>query len=266
MTDPAGGVPSQGAPVPPPATPAPQPAAAPAPPPAAAPAPQPAAAPAPPPAAAPAPQPAAAPAPPPAAAPAPAPAPPPAQGGYQQAPQGSPSFTAPAFQQAAVEAGPAPGIAYADLVTRVIAIVIDSVILFVGYVVILIVLSLFGSIGQFLAALIYAGASAGYFVYLWTKQRATYGQKFQKLECVNAADGATLTQNQAVRRWAFLFGPNALVLIVSNLPILGLALLGSLLGLLTFIYYIYLLYSASQSPKRQGFHDVQAGTVVVKHI
>jgi len=169
------------------------------------------------------------------------------------------------MQQAAVEAGPAPGIAYADLVTRIIALVLDGLILFIPYVLISLVLS-FISFGSFVAALAYAGASAAYFVYTWTKQRASYGQKFQRLECVNAADGATLTQEQAIRRWAFLFGPNALVAVVANFPIWPIAALGSLLGLVVFIYYIYLLYSASQSPKRQGFHDVQAGTVVVKHL
>jgi uncharacterized RDD family membrane protein YckC len=236
MTDPAGGVPNQGEPAAPPAAePVPPLAAAPAPPPAAAP-------------------------PPPAAAPAP----PPAQAGYQ-APQGGPAFTAPTLQQAAVEAGPAPGIVYADLVTRIIALVIDYLILFIPFVLISLVLA-FVSFGPFLASLIFAGASAGYFVYTWTKQRATYGQKFQKLECVNAADGATLTQEQAIRRWAFLFGPSALVTIVTNFPIWAIAALGSLLGLVVFGYLIYLLYSASQSPKRQGFHDVQAGTVVVKRV
>ena len=29
-------------------------------------------------------------------------------------------------------------------------------------------------------------------------------------------------------------------------------------------YAIYLLYTAANSPTRQGFHDVQASTVVVK--
>lgn len=168
------------------------------------------------------------------------------------------------MQQAAVEAGPAPGIAYADLVTRIIALVIDSVILFLIYIVAGIVLGLFGWVGGLLASLVYAGVSAGYFVYLWTKQRATYGQKFQKLECVNAADGATLTQDQAIKRWLFLFGPSQLVAILTSIPFLW--AFGSLASLLVLGYVVYLLYSASQSPKRQGFHDVQAGTVVVKHL
>ena len=40
--------------------------------------------------------------------------------------------------------------------------------------------------------------------------------------------------------------------------------LGSLFGLVSLGYLIYLLYTTNQSPKRQGYHDVQAETVVVK--
>ncbi len=255
MTDPTGGVPNQGAPVPPPA--APVPPVAPVPPPVQggyeAPPPVQGGYQAPPPVA---------PVPPPVA-----PVPPPVQGGFQAPPQGAPTYAAPQFQQAPVAAGPAPGIAYADIVPRIIALVIDGLILFIPFFVISAVLgAILGGFGAFLASLALAAASAGYFVYTWTTMRATYGQKFQKLECVSAADGATLTQPQAIRRWAFLFGPNALVTVIANFPIWAIAALGSLLGLVAFGYAIYLLWTTSQSQKRQGFHDLQAGTVVVKHI
>jgi uncharacterized RDD family membrane protein YckC len=187
--------------------------------------------------------------------------PPAAPGGFQPG-----SFQPGNFQQAAVEAGPAPGVVYADIVTRVIALIIDSVILFVPYFVIAIPLAFMGSIGSFVAAVLYLVGSGAYFVYTWTKMRASYGQKFMKLETVSAADGSTLTQERAIRRWAFMFGPTALVLVMSNLPILALALLGGLMSLVALGYDIYLLYTTSQSPKRQGFHDVQAGTVVVKRL
>jgi uncharacterized RDD family membrane protein YckC len=189
--------------------------------------------------------------------------PPPSQGSWQAPPPPAPGMPG-NFQQAQVEVGPAPGVSYADLVTRVIALVIDGVILVIPYIVLAILLSIAGGVGSFVGSLLWAGLSAVYFVWTWTTMRATYGQKFMKLETVNAADGATLTQPQAIRRWVFLFGPNALAAILTNLPILGLAILGSLMGLVAFVYAIYLAYSASQSPKRQGFHDLQAGTVVVK--
>ena len=39
---------------------------------------------------------------------------------------------------------------------------------------------------------------------------------------------------------------------------------GALIGLLAFAYEIFLLWTTYSSPKKQGYHDVQAGTVVVK--
>ncbi len=197
-----------------------------------------------------------------------APAPPPQDPGSWQAPPPSPQ---PQFQQAPAAAGPAPGIMYADTITRVIAYVIDAIIFWVVaiFIVGLIVLSIFaggglvGLIGSVLLAVLGLVGSAIYFVYCWTRLRASLGQKALGLETVNAADGATLTQDQAIRRWAFLFGPTALGGALSYAP--GpLAVLGLLVGLLAFIYEIYLLYTVTQSTKRQGFHDVQAGTVVIK--
>jgi len=182
-----------------------------------------------------------------------APPPPPATGGFQQSP---------------VEPGPAPGISYADTVTRVIALVIDAVILgAIQFLLVIIgaaiVIAGAGWLIGLLFAVLWAVVSVGYFVYTWTSMRASPGQRVMHLETVNAADGATMTQEQAIRRWAFLLGPSALSSIVGNLPVVG--LLGSLIGLASFVYALYLLYSVTQSPKRQGFHDLQAGTVVVRH-
>lgn len=209
--------------------------------------------------------------------PAGAPTPPPPSGNWQAPPPPSSGGFNPNFQQAPVEVGPAPGIAYADLVTRIIAYIIDGVILGVVWSVVwgiivgaMLVTAGFGMvfiIGVVLGA-IYLVGSAVYFVYTWTTMRASPGQKILKLETVNAADGATLTQPQAIRRWAFLFGPAGAAIVLNNVfgYSLTLAFLGLLLSLAGVAYTIYLLYTASQSPKRQGFHDVQAGTVVIKHM
>jgi len=191
-----------------------------------------------------------------------APTPPPPSGNWQapQPPQGG--FN-PNFQQPAVEPGPAPGIVYADLVNRIIAAVIDGVIIGVLFWIIAIiggVISIaigMGLLIGLLFGLVWAAVTAVYFVYGWTKMRASFGQKFLNLETVNATDGATLTQNQAIRRWAFLWGPIA---IGYAIPIIGI-----LIVMLGGLYQLYLLYTISQSPKRQGFHDLQAGTVVIKH-
>jgi uncharacterized RDD family membrane protein YckC len=196
---------------------------------------------------------------------------PPQDQGNWQTPQ--PPSAPGGFQAAPVATGPAPGVAYADTVTRVIAYIIDSIIFFIVavFIVGLIVLAIFTGggvvalIGTVVLAAISIGGSAVYFIYTWTRMRASLGQRALGLETVNAADGATLTQEQAIRRWAFLFGPTALGAALGYAPG-SLGLLGSLVGLLAFIYEIYLLYTVTQSPKRQGYHDVQAGTVVVKRL
>jgi uncharacterized RDD family membrane protein YckC len=196
-------------------------------------------------------------------------------------PQGSDNWQTPpppapgGFQAAPVAAGPAPGVAYADLVTRIIAYIIDAILLSIAFGVIgVAILGTFlltggvagAIIGFVVLGLLYLAGSAAYFIYTWTTMRATVGQKVLNLETVNAADGATLSRDQAIRRWAYLFGPSALGT-VANFALVGsIAILGSLLSLAAFVYTIYLLYTASQSPKRQGYHDVQSGTVVVKRM
>jgi uncharacterized RDD family membrane protein YckC len=181
------------------------------------------------------------------------------------------------FQPVAVAAGPAPGVTYADTVNRVVAYIIDSVILFV--VIALVSIILFGIMvgivaGGFVIGLILAVViaiiallgSAFYFVYFWQTLRASPGQKMLSMETVNAADGATLTRDQAIRRWAFLFGPQTIASVFqfSGSVSSTLGSIGSLLGLLAFLYALYLLYTVTQNPKHQGFHDLQAATVVVK--
>ena len=210
------------------------------------------------------------PTPPPTTPPAGAPAPPPSS--WQ-----APAPQSQGFGTATIAAGPAPGVSYADTTMRVIAYIIDSILL--GIVIALVAIILIGIMVGILStgfavgliilvvvAIIALLGSAFYFVYFWTTLRASPGQKILGLETVNAADGATLTRDQAVRRWAFLFGPQTVANVFSFAGSASSTLgwIGSLLGLLAFLYAIYLLYTVTQSSKRQGFHDVQAATVVVK--
>ena len=69
----------------------------------------------------------------------------------------------------------------------------------------------------------------------------------------------------AVRRYLYLFGP-ALLSQVFSLGGFGFVFIGWLVSLGVLAYYIWLLYTVSQSSKRQGFHDVQAGTVVIQRV
>jgi len=128
-----------------------------------------------------------------------------------------------------------------------------------------------GTAGALIAGVLLAIAnlviSAVYFIWTWTNPdlRASLGQRALGLNTLNASDGATLTRPQAVRRWLYLFGLVAFASAMqSALSTTSLGTLGSLIGLLVFAYEIFLLWTTYQSPKKQGYHDVQAGTVVVK--
>ena len=206
----------------------------------------------------------------------PASAPPPMAAPASAAPAPASSWNAPApaqVQAAAVEAGPAPGVAYADTIQRVFAYILDLILFFVVGVLLIsvVVLAIFSGggaialIGTVIIAVLSLLGSAIYFIYTWTHMRGSLGQKALGLETVNAADGATLTPNQATKRWAYMFGPTALGAALGYAPG-ALGTIGSIIGLLAFFYQIYLLYSVTQSTKRQGYHDVQAGTVVVKRM
>jgi uncharacterized RDD family membrane protein YckC len=197
--------------------------------------------------------------------------------GQAPAPAG---FQAPSnFQPVVAEAGPAPGVLYADLTTRIIAFIIDAILLGIlaAFVIIALGAIFLGTLlnGSFFIALVLGillaianmAVSAAYFIWGWTNpaMRASLGQRVMGINTVSAADGATLTRPQAARRWAFLYGfvalASALQFALTGSSVAGIA---SLIGLLSFGYSLYLLWTTSQSPKRQGFHDVQAGTVVIK--
>jgi uncharacterized RDD family membrane protein YckC len=198
--------------------------------------------------------------PPPGAVPPPPGAVPPPQGNWQTPPPPTPAPGGFQTQAVAAEPGPAPGIAYADLVSRIIALVIDAFIVgLIGFI----IGAVFTAIGGgllflFLGGLVSAAISLTYFVYTWTAMRASFGQKILNLETVNAGDGATLVQRQAVLRWLWLFGPQAIIGVIPFVSLFAWPL--------EVLYGLFLLYTASQSPKRQGYHDVQAKTVVVKRV
>jgi uncharacterized RDD family membrane protein YckC len=169
------------------------------------------------------------------------------------------------------EKGPAPGIVYAELPIRIGAYIIDSIILFACFFVLSIVIVAvfvftgFWFIGWLITTALYIAGSAIYFIWSWTNLKASPGQKILNLETLNAATGKAITTDQAIRRYIFLFGPS-LAAQVFSFGGFGFAILGTLVGLLAFIYVIYLLYTVSQNPKRQGYHDVQAGTVVIQRV
>jgi uncharacterized RDD family membrane protein YckC len=201
----------------------------------------------------------------------PAPAP---SGGGQPMGSGMPSWTSNITARGTVS-GPA-GVAVADLPDRIIAAVIDFIILgVIGFIAGAIIHPILGEdifggifgvatvrvpslVSSLVVALIMAGVSAGYFIYMWLRMGgATIGMRVMKLSVRDATSGGPISQNQAIRRWAFLAGPWALSWFYSW----G---IGFLISILVLVYYVYLLVSAAQSSTRQGLHDKQANTVVAK--
>ena len=166
---------------------------------------------------------------------------------------------------AAPQAGPA-GLVYADVPNRIIAYIIDIIILAVVNFIIgaILVAVSFGTatigLGWIVWIIVGLAINAGYFIYTWTAMRGTIGMKVLGMQIGNAGDGKTMTMDQAIRRWIFVGGWVALVNLVTG----TLGVLGLLVALLALVYEIFLLYTTAQSPTKQGFHDIMAHTMVVK--
>lgn len=167
--------------------------------------------------------------------------------------------------------GPAPGLVYAGVGVRLVAWIIDAVLvgLLSGLAAVglgITFLTVPGFHGLDLGSLAFwrvdygaarltlviveAAISGAYFVYGWTRWGATLGQRFLNLQVRNDADGALLTTDQALKRWALLTVP-----LIGSLPGLGFFVL---------LYQLYLAWTTSEDPNKQGFHDRQCGTVVVE--
>ncbi|MDQ3554015.1 MAG: RDD family protein [Chloroflexota bacterium] len=182
---------------------------------------------------------------------------------------GAPSWTANITSQAPV-AGPS-GYYYADLPNRIIAFIIDYILFFVVFLIVgVLTVSLFGIntiVGQmqtttsvlFQNVLSYAIVGA-YFVYTWTAMRGTLGMKVLGMQIGDQADGRTITFNQAVIRYAVMFGPA----FVAGLLSAFILSLGAIASLLALIWFIAILVTTAQSPTKQGIHDKYARTMVVK--
>ena len=208
-----------------------------------------------------------------------APSPGPATG---SAASGAPPWT---NQLTSREATPGPaGLYYADVPNRIIALIIDAILLaIVGVVVGFLTAAIFGApttfttipdasqplgvrfetqtnfVSTLISALVGLALSAGYYIYMWTRKRGTIGQRALGMQVGNASDGAALTTEQAVRRWLALGGALSLAQFLNPIPGLGV-----LIGLLSLVWVIALLVTTAQSPTKQGLHDQFANSIVVK--
>jgi uncharacterized RDD family membrane protein YckC len=163
---------------------------------------------------------------------------------------------------------------YADATGRLIAYMIDavivSVIVLAGATVLSVLLgpavSFSGAtitVDRELAVLNATMATAInllYFVMLWTRLSATLAQRLLKLQVVSTS-GEGLALGQAVIRWILLSAPAvaagvaaALGQVVSWIDILALA------------WYTALLITTALSPTKRGLHDRVAGTIVTRSV
>jgi uncharacterized RDD family membrane protein YckC len=198
----------------------------------------------------------------------------------QSEPTGDPGTPAPppptgwAAPPPPVQTGPA-GFVYADVPNRAIAYIIDVILVGIVAAIVGAVLAGIGLstgtfatgtlnfevnyVGLIVAAIVGAAISAAYFVYTWTSMRGTVGMKVLGMQIGNAGDGKTLTMDQGIRRWLVIAAPGILAQVLFVIPAIG-----TLLGLLAFGWFIYLLWTTYSSPTKQGFHDKFANTMVVK--
>ena len=151
-------------------------------------------------------------------------------------------------------------LAPAAIGARVVASLIDGIILWLSLSIVGGILSDVTIGGSFIRALIQAVVVFGYFGYSWTAFRASPGQRVLGLMTVNEADGAALTRNEAVVRLGYLFGP---IVFYSLISASQLGIIAFFAALAVIGYYVYLVYSAAIDPRKQGFHDKQSGTLVI---
>ncbi len=165
------------------------------------------------------------------------------------------------------------GFVYGDVPNRIIAYIIDVIVLAVINIVAGAVL---GAIGlnvvtvnglelsyNYVASIIVAAVglaiSGAYFGYTWTARRATIGMQVLGLQIGTAPGGATISMDQAIRRFIALGAPFSIAQVLNPLPLIGI-----LIGLAALAWVIFLLYTTAKSPTKQGWHDVFANTMIVK--
>jgi hypothetical protein len=179
---------------------------------------------------------------------------------------------------ASAQPGPLAGTTIADFMTRIVAWIIDSVILgVIGFVASQITFRIlpFG-IDLLAHAILIVAVSAGYFIYMWTVRRQTVGMIAMKLLVVTEGTGQTLTQSQAIQRWLYLGLPLAIASLLSvglgfgffgfGLGLLAiLFVLAPIAGLIAIGWQIFLLVQTNNDPRKRGPHDKAANSIVVAY-
>ena len=161
----------------------------------------------------------------------------------------------------------APGLVFADTASRLVAYIIDGILLLIIVgIVVGVGAALAGGDGQtvpnrtatnIVSSLVFVVASLLYSVVFWTGgRRGTPGQILFHIQIGNAFDGQPLTPIQAVKRW---IGLGWFFTLLSAFPSVA-----GLTGIVGLVWYVALLITTVRSPMKQGFHDRFANSAVVR--
>jgi uncharacterized RDD family membrane protein YckC len=170
-------------------------------------------------------------------------------------------WSAPAAPVATAVGPAAEGVVIARVFPRIVAYVVDVLILGALGLVVTIPLGLYNNGGDRTLALV---VSAGlvvvdlvYFVGLWTSGlQATVGMRLLRLRVLNAATAGSLPFNDALLRWLGLTGAIGILALVPGIDVY-IVQIGA-------IWLVVLLITTASDRLRQGLHDKWARSVIVQ--
>jgi uncharacterized RDD family membrane protein YckC len=145
------------------------------------------------------------------------------------------------WQAPDLEPGPAPGVAFANAGSRLVAYIVDVIIVGILDLVLAAVAALLIIVLPILSLLPLAAAFVipfAYFPYYWARSGQTPGMKTMGIRVVRDRDGGPVTSGQAILR-----------------------LIGYWVS--AFVFYVGFVWIFIDKRKR-GWHDLIAGTVVVE--
>jgi uncharacterized RDD family membrane protein YckC len=171
------------------------------------------------------------------------------------------AWSPPASAPTAVPSNVGLGLVIAGTFTRVVAFVIDGLVLFLITFLLGYVLGYYNRDSSSTTALVVNLVSiligGAYFILLWRSGwHGTIGMRLMRIRVLGAVNGATLGLDSAIIRWLALTG------IVQALLLIPVAT--SAIGFASFIWLILLLVTTALDKLHQGVHDRWAGSVVVQ--
>ena len=170
-------------------------------------------------------------------------------------------WSAPAAPLATAVGPAAEGVVIARVFPRIVAYVVDVLILGALGLAVTIPLGLYNNGGDRTLALVVSAVlvvvDLVYFVGLWTSRlQATLGMRLLRLRVLNAATAGSLPFNDALLRWLGLTGAIGILALVPGIDVY-IVQIGA-------VWVIVLLITTASDRLRQGLHDKWARSVVVQ--